>query len=71
MTYLWAKYEKKIRKKSFFGITKMNEESFNIKKNLLGNLKELDPLVRGTDPGIRIRIRTKMSRIPNTGKNYT
>ncbi len=24
-----------------------------------------DPLVRGTDPGIRIR--TKMSRIPNTG----
>jgi hypothetical protein len=28
---------------------------------------ELDPdaLVRGTDPGIRIR--TKMSRIPNTG----
>jgi hypothetical protein len=27
---------------------------------------ELDPLVRGTDTGIRIRIRTKMSRIPNT-----
>ncbi len=26
-----------------------------------------DPLVRGTDPGIRLRIRTKMSRIPNTG----
>ncbi len=26
-----------------------------------------DPLVRGTDP--RIRIRTKMSRIPNTGGN--
>ncbi len=26
-----------------------------------------DPLVRGTDPGIRIRIRTRMSRIPNTG----
>ena len=25
-----------------------------------------DPLVRGTDPGIRIRPRTKMSRIPNT-----
>ncbi len=25
-----------------------------------------DPLVRGTDPGIRIRIRTKMSRIPKT-----
>jgi hypothetical protein len=27
-----------------------------------------DPLVRGTDPGIRIR--TKMSRIPNTGEEY-
>jgi hypothetical protein len=26
-----------------------------------------DSLVRGTDPGIRIRIRSKMSRIPNTG----
>ncbi len=25
-----------------------------------------DPLVRGTDPGVRIRIRTKMSRITNT-----
>jgi hypothetical protein len=25
-----------------------------------------DPLVRGTDPGIRIRICTKMSRMPNT-----
>jgi hypothetical protein len=25
-----------------------------------------DPSVRGTDPGIRIRICTKMSRIPNT-----
>ncbi len=25
-----------------------------------------DPLVRGTDLGIRIRIRTQMSRIPNT-----
>ncbi len=27
---------------------------------------DLDPLVRGTDP--QIRIRTKMSRIPNTGQ---
>jgi hypothetical protein len=27
----------------------------------------LDPLLRGTDPRIRIRIRTKMSRIWNTG----
>ncbi len=27
-----------------------------------------DPLVRGMGPGIRTRIHTKMSRIPNTGK---
>jgi hypothetical protein len=27
-------------------------------------------LVLGTDPGIRIRIRIKMSRIPNTVLNY-
>jgi hypothetical protein len=27
-----------------------------------------DPLARGTDLEIRIQIRTKMSRIPNTGK---
>ncbi len=27
-----------------------------------------DPLVRGTDPGIRIRIRTKKSRISNTDR---
>jgi hypothetical protein len=27
------------------------------------------PLVRGTDPGIRIQIRTKMSGIPNTAGN--
>jgi hypothetical protein len=29
---------------------------------------DADPLVRGTDTGIRTR--TKMSRIPNTAKNY-
>jgi hypothetical protein len=29
--------------------------------------KSVDPLARGTDPGIRIRISTKMLRIPNTG----
>jgi hypothetical protein len=28
-----------------------------------------NPLVRGTDPGICIRIRTKMSRIRNTGRS--
>ncbi len=30
-----------------------------------------DPLVRGTDPRIRIRIRTKMSRIRNTALHHT
>jgi hypothetical protein len=30
----------------------------------------LDPLVRGMDPGIRIRIRNKMSRIPYTGLRF-
>jgi hypothetical protein len=30
---------------------------------------DLDPLVIGPDPRIRIRVRTKMSRIPNTEKN--
>jgi hypothetical protein len=30
------------------------------------NKKEQDLLVKGTDPGIRIQIRTKMSRIQNT-----
>jgi hypothetical protein len=29
-----------------------------------------DPSIRRTDPGIRIRIRTKMSRIPNTGWQF-
>jgi hypothetical protein len=51
----------KCKKNIFFGILKINEE----------RSPELDPypLIRGTDPGIRIRIRTKMSRIPNTGLN--
>jgi hypothetical protein len=31
---------------------------------------DLDPLVRGTDPGIRIQNHTKMSRIPNTDIKY-
>jgi hypothetical protein len=29
-----------------------------------------DPFVRGTDPRIRIRIRTKMSRIPSTRHQF-
>ncbi len=51
-------YEKKYKKKNYF---------FASLKSLR---KESDPdpdtSVRGTDPGIRIRIRTKMSWIPNT-----
>ncbi len=31
-----------------------------------GSPADPDPLVRGTDMGIQIRIRNKMSRIPNT-----
>jgi hypothetical protein len=34
-------------------------------------LPDPDPLVRGADPRIRIRISTKMSRIPNTVSEYT
>ncbi len=55
--YLWASYDKKMWQKFFFFILKINEE--------LDPDPETDPLVRGTDPGIRIR--TKMSRNPNTG----
>ncbi len=49
------------KKTNFFRILKVTEEpEFDPDP-------ESDPLVRGTDPEIRIRIRTKMSRIPNTG----
>jgi hypothetical protein len=44
-------YTKKIWKNIFFASLKL--------------LSDPDPVIRGTDP--RIRIRTKMSRIPNTG----
>ncbi len=55
----------------YFGIFKINEEM----ESDPDSDSELDPdpepdsdpLVRGTDPEIRIRIRTKMSWIPNTG----
>jgi hypothetical protein len=56
MMYLWATHEKKCKKNLFFCILKINEE------------RSPDPLVRSTDPGIRIR--TNMSRIPNTAKDY-
>jgi hypothetical protein len=54
MMYLWVSYKKKICKKNYFFT------SFKSSKKGVG-----DPLAIGTEPGIRIR--TKMSRIPNTG----
>jgi hypothetical protein len=36
---------------------------------MLLDLPDPDPLVRGTESGIWIRIRTKMSRISNTVRN--
>ncbi len=41
-----------------------------IRKILGLPVQDPDPLVRGTDPGIRIRNRTKMSWIPNTAVSY-
>ncbi len=45
--------------------------TYKKKREKICNLKvelDLDPLVRGTNP--RIRIRAKISRIPNTGFSY-
>jgi len=48
----------------------MNKNIFSLHfYNQLRKESDPDPLVRGTDPGILIRIRTKKSRIPNTGQN--
>jgi hypothetical protein len=57
--FLGASYKKKLK---FFSILKVNEE----KRRIRSWIRILDPLVRGTDPGIRTWICTKMSRIPNT-----
>ncbi len=56
------------KKYFFFCIFKVTEEGSQIRILDL----DPDPLVRGTDPGIwiRILIRTKMSRIPNTEIKY-
>jgi hypothetical protein len=54
MVCLWASYKKKYGEKNIF-----LHPYYQYRK-------ESDPLVIGTDPGIRIR--TKMSRIPNTEK---
>jgi hypothetical protein len=62
MMRLWASYEKKIWKKQFFLHTS-NQWRMESDPDQDPD-PEPDPLVRRTDPGIRIR--TKMSRIPNT-----
>jgi hypothetical protein len=59
MMCLWESYKKKYEEKNFFLATLKS-----MKKGVGSG--DPDPLVRGTDPGIRIRIRTKMSRILNT-----
>ncbi len=57
--YLWASYEKKMYKKIC-----LHPETQWRKESDPDPETDPDPLVRGTDPGIRIR--TKLSRIPNT-----
>jgi hypothetical protein len=52
----WASYKKKKYEKEYIFFASLKSMK-----------KELDPFIRGTDLGIRIR--TKMSRIPNTGLN--
>jgi hypothetical protein len=58
---LWASYKKKNMKKNIFSLHSYNQWRKESDPELD---PDQDPLVRGTDPGIRIR--TKMSRIPNT-----
>jgi hypothetical protein len=60
---LRVSYKKKYEKNNFIFILKVTEERTKEWDSELD--PDPDPLVRGTD--LRIRIRTKMSRIPNTG----
>jgi hypothetical protein len=60
MMCLLASYEKNMIKSNIYFAT------FKSIKKSVGSDPEPDPLVRGTDPGIRIRIHTEMSQIPNT-----
>ncbi len=62
MMYLWASYEKKMWKK----IRWRKESDLEFDPNPEPNP---DPLVRGTDPGIRIQIHIKKSPIPNAAWN--
>jgi hypothetical protein len=58
--------QKVISKKTnfFVGLLKVNDEKWQDSDPN----PDLDPLVRGMDPRIRIRIHTKMSWVRNTGK---
>jgi hypothetical protein len=49
-----------VKKQFFTGILKVNDANSRIR------IQDPDPLVRGMDPRIRIRIHSKMSWIPNT-----
>jgi hypothetical protein len=61
--YLQKVISKKIVLKNLFsaGILKVNDENSRIR------IQDPEPLVRGMDPQIRIRIHPKMSLIRNTG----
>ncbi len=52
-----------VKNKLFAGILKVNDENSRIR------IQDPDPLVRGMDPRIQIRIHLKMSWIRNTGSN--
>jgi hypothetical protein len=64
---LWVRYKKKISKKIIIFL------HLKLLKKKVGSGSGVgshpDPLARGTDPRMRIPIRPKMSRIPNTAKN--
>ncbi len=59
--YLQKVISRKFRNSFFVGVLKVNDENSRFQD------PDPDPLVRGTD--MRIRIRTKMSRIRNTVRN--
>jgi hypothetical protein len=59
-----ASYKKINMKKFFFGVLKINEKEVGSGVGSGAGSGHGSGSIRGTDPGIRIR--TKMSRIPNT-----
>ena len=64
MMCLWISYEEKNMKRKKNSLQPCNQWRKESEPELDPE-PDPDPLVRGTDPGIRIR--TKMSQIPNTG----